>query len=142
MKNIKARYMLEAGLGILHFEAMEWMEEAEFDVHELSVLGMLSNSKKTEDPVSEQKHKDLILNINCCLNRLSNELLPDLQEHERYLSGLLTGGSEIKDTEFRLKHKAISKKMLRLHTDIKRAKNEVYAFLAVGNHPQRHGFPI
>lgn len=141
MMNIKARYLLEAGLEILHFEAMEWIEEAEFDIHELSVLGMLINSKNKADSVGEQKHQDLIHTIDKCLKRLGKELLPGLQAHERYLSGLLTEGTEINHPSYRGKHKAFSQKIIRLNMDIKRLKKEVYAFLVVGDHQQRHGFP-
>ncbi len=142
MNNIKAQYLLEAGLGILHFQAMEWIEEAEFDIHELSVLGLLSNSKEAPDPVAEQKHKDIILTLDRYLKRLSGELLPELQQYERYLSGLMMEGTEIKEGSYRPKHKALTQKISKLDTDIKRLKKEVYAYLVVGHHQQRHGFPL
>ncbi len=138
--NIKAQYLLEASLETLHFETKEWIGEVRFWSDELGILDELVDHKIAHNNLEDQIHKDLQLNICSMLDRLSMGTLPSLMGHERYLSGLFELDDIGEGHIYREAHKKFVEEMIRLKSDIRTLKKQVFDFLERKEFGLRHDF--
>lgn len=139
--NIKAQYMLSAGLATLHFETMDWLGKIEFYHDEFHVFQQLTDRRKNNNYMEQQVHKDINLCMKAIMDRLLN-LIMELTLHEKYLSNLLMNEKEATNHDFRQKHKLIAQRVIKLEADVRLSKKEMHHFLVVKHPRQRHGFPI
>tara|TARA_R110002167_G_scaffold127760_4_gene309528 strand:+ start:2114 stop:2605 length:492 start_codon:yes stop_codon:yes gene_type:complete len=157
--NIKEKYLLEAKLGILHFETIDWMAQIQFYFDEFCALQELLNRRKDQDGIEEQVHKDMVLRVTTMMKRISNVVISDLIEHEKYLSCILmeeegnnrsvlnrylrnrfANDAKFKELQYRDKHRLIAQKIIGLQKDVKGLKQDIYRFLSKKHPKQRHGF--
>ncbi|HUH46874.1 MAG TPA: hypothetical protein VLZ54_06960 [Arenibacter sp.] len=139
--NIKTEYMLEAGLPILHYETVQWMEDVTFYLDEFFTFKTLIDRKKYHNYIEQQVHNDIHRLVLVNIGRLQS-ILKELSLHGEYLSDLMGEKKGAGPNIYREKHKAMVDKINKLITDIRTLKIEVYAFLVLKRHKQRHGFPI
>jgi hypothetical protein len=139
--NIKAEYMLKAGIPVLLYEAVQWMEEVQFYLDEFLAFKTLIDRKKYHNYIEQQVHNDIHRLVLINIGRLQS-ILKEISHHEEYLSHLIGEKEGATDIAFRGKHKLIVEKINKLDIDIRTLKMEVYAFLVLKRHKQRHGFPI
>lgn len=139
--NIKAEYMLKAGIPILHYEAVQWMEVVQFYLDEFLAFKTLIDRKKYHNYIEQQVHNDIHRLVLINIGRLQS-ILKEISHHEEYLSNLIGEKEGATDIIYRGKHKLIVEKINKLDIDIRTLKIEVYAFLVLKRHKQRHGFPI
>lgn len=139
--NIKAEYMLKAGMPILQYETVQWMEEVQFYLDEFLAFKTLIERKKFHSYIEQQVHNDIHRLVLINIGRLQS-ILKEISHHGEYLSSLIGEKEGTTDNTYKGKHKLIAEKINKLDTDIRTLKIEVYSFLVLKRHKQRHGFPI
>lgn len=123
----KGDFLLEAPLEILHEESLEWLEEIEFWKDETAFFYTLMIKKSDKQPPTKS-----LLGIQNHIIYLSAEKIDDLkleiQTHEKFLAGILK--SKRQDEEaYRIKHKAIAKKIRDFENEMKEMKKKVFALV-------------
>lgn len=127
--NPKAKYLLEAGLDILHFETKEWISEVRFYFDELKIFNHLISQRIGSSTMEGQGHKTLYRNLDGMLQKLSKEMLHELKAHETYLSELLDAETKGHDLDYRSKHKMISEKMEVLKEAVRDLKKAIFEYI-------------
>ncbi|WP_431160750.1 hypothetical protein [Flagellimonas beolgyonensis] len=139
--NIKNHYLLNASLETLHFETKEWIEEVRFWLDEIEILHTLVDRKMAQNKLEDQIHRDLQLNLRSLLDRLSDQTINELLEHERYLSGLISIKEVANQEAYRQNHGRISLEMVRLRRDVRALKIKVLQFLERKEFERYQGTP-
>ncbi len=127
--NPKEKYLLEAGLDILHFESKEWIAEVRFYLDELRFFNDLIVERIGSSTMEGQDHKTIYQNLDKLLLTLSVEMLQKLTLHESYLSELLDAKMNVHDVDYRSKHKAISEKMSILKKAVLDLKRSIFKYI-------------
>lgn len=138
--NIKTQYLLEASLETLHFETKEWIEEIRFWYDELRILIELVDRKIAHNNLEDQMHKDLLLNVTSMVNRLNDQNLKDVLDHERYLASLFLLKDKVNDGAYRERHKKIAQDMIKLKINVRSLRKQVLDFLERKEFGLRHEF--
>lgn len=124
----KARYLLEAGLDVLHAQTNEWVSEIAFWRDELAFYYVLMLDK-TNQWVPENKSSDLNAIENEIVS-LSGSDLDELQkavlEHEKFLNDLLDNHPE-NEQVYRTKHRQLAVQVIQFEKRFKYLKKSVFA---------------
>lgn len=127
----KKEYLLEAGIEVLHEQSNEWMQEIAFWYDELSFLYSLVLKKTLKSvPVNAKDRIQLIENE---LIKLTGGELDRLkltvELHEKFLSNLLEGNSNVSEKFYREKHHHLSMEFEQFEKRFKSLKKEVFSLV-------------
>ena len=116
--------LLGAGLDVLHFESMEWLDTIAFWKDETRFFNDLLTKKETK--VSE--YGKMLQNLDKIHENLYDYLADDIMAHERLLSRLEKGEKGIADGDYREKHRGLQERMKLFTNDFREFKKMVFGY--------------
>jgi hypothetical protein len=126
--NTKVELLIGAGLDVLHFESVEWLETIAFWKDEARFFDMLLNKKEASESKNPAYQKMLIN-----LDKIHNDLFEDLEdriiEHEKLLSNIVQGQKGLSDNDYREKHRKIMLRLEGFTGDFKIFKRLVFEYM-------------
>lgn len=124
ISNPKTALLLGAGLDVLHFESMEWLDTIAFWKDETRFFNDLLTKKETK--VSE--YGKMLQNLDKIHENLFDYLTDDIMAHERLLSRLEKGEKGIADGDYREKHRGLQERMKLFTNDFREFKKMVFGY--------------
>ena len=125
--NVKTEFLLGAGLDVLHFESMEWLETIAFWKDEIKFFDILLRKQVAIDK-KERKYADSLKNMDKMHSDLFEFLADDIMEHERLLARVEKGEKGLADGDYRDKHHRLKSRMDVFTTDFRAFKNMVFGY--------------
>lgn len=128
ISNPKTKYLLGAGLDVLHYESKEWLNTIAFwkdEVKFFDNLLKLKESSKMKYPDFEKMLKDL--------KKIHVDLFKDLEdtikEHEQLLARILRAEKGLSDSNYREKHSQIKDRIKVFESDFRTFKKIVFDYV-------------
>ncbi|UAM97639.1 hypothetical protein K8354_15240 [Polaribacter litorisediminis] len=126
--NPKTALLLEAGLNVLHFESVEWLDTIAFWKDEVKFFYKILSEKESSEKNNSDYHRMLKT-----LDKIHLDLFDDLEhsiiEHEKLLSKIEQGHKGVSDYEYREKHRHIYARMDTFTNDFKNFKRVVFQYI-------------
>ena len=127
ISNPKTELLLSAGLDVLHFESVEWLETLAFWKDEVSFFDNLL--KKKEDSLKKNpEYEKMLKDLDKIYIGLFEYLEDDIMKHEKLLSKIVQGKKDMSDNDYREQHRLISIKMDTFTSDFKIFKRIVFDY--------------
>ena len=123
--NPKANLLLGAGLDVLHFESREWVAKIDFWKDEVKFFENLLKKKKSEDSL-KQNYTSLLESLDKIHGNLFLDLEESIKEHERLLASLDKKSKGLSDSNYREKHKKLTRRLNSFENDFKTFKKIVF----------------
>ncbi|WNH07778.1 hypothetical protein [Thalassobellus suaedae] len=127
-KNLKAQFLLGAGLDVLHFETKEWLETIAFWKDEVRFFDNLLK-KKVSAETSKQEYAEMLKNLDKIHKDLFNDFEDDIMSHERMLSKLEQGEKGLSDGQYRDKHHHLLGRMNTFKSNFNQFKKIVFDYV-------------
>jgi hypothetical protein len=129
LESTRNMYMLDAGITILREESRDWLNDIRFWQYEFAFYYSLL-AQRTDLHLPKER-KDALNKLHQELDHFSTtemiSLQRDLEEHESFLSFLLSSNSAGHNWFYRNKHSNISQRINWMKEEMKRLKSKVFA---------------
>src|SRR5690554_4073780 len=127
ISNPKAKFLLGAGLDVLHFESREWLDTIDFWKDEIRFFNDLLKKKESSEK-NDPKHQNMLKNLDTIYTDLFEDLEDSIVEHEQLLSRIELAEKGLSDADYREKHRQISLRMNTFAKDFKAFKRIVFDY--------------
>lgn len=127
ISNPKAQFLLGAGLDVLHFESIEWLDTIDFWKDEIRFFNDLLK-KKESSKKNDLKYQNMLKNLDTIYTDLFEDLENSIVEHEQLLSRIELAEKGLSDADYREKHHKISLRMSTFTKDFKTFKSIVFDY--------------
>ena len=128
ISNPKTKYLLGAGLDVLHYESKEWLNTIAFWKDEAKFFDNLLKLKES----SEMKYPDFEKMLKD-LKKIHLDLFKDLEdtirEHEQLLARIQRAEKGLSDSNYREKHTQIKDRITVFESDFKTLKKIVFDYI-------------
>jgi hypothetical protein len=125
ISNPKAKFLLGAGLDVLHQESHEWLDTIAFWKDETKFFGNILEKRE----VKESEYGKMLNYLDKIHENLFDYLTEDIRDHERLLSRLEKGEKGIADGDYREEHKRLSESMVLFENDFREFKKMVFGYV-------------
>jgi hypothetical protein len=123
--NPKTKFLLGAGLNVLHQESREWKDILEFWKSETQFFANLLAKKEATDSV----YGNILNDLDKIHENLFEYLYQDIISHEKLLSKLVKGEKGLSDGNYREAHGKLGERMKLLTNDFKNFKQMVFGYV-------------
>jgi len=125
--NLKAKYLLGAGLDVLHFESREWLDTIDFWKDEIKFFNDLLKKRESSKKNSSE-YQRMLRNLDTIYGDLFEDLEVSIVEHEKLLSRIELAEKGLSDNDYREKHHQIFIRMNTFTKDFKAFKKIVFDY--------------
>ena len=125
ISNPKAKFLLGAGLDVLHQESREWLDTISFWKDETRFFGNILEKRE----VKESEYGKMLNYLDKIHENLFDYLTEDIRDHEKLLSRLEKGEKGIADGDYREEHKRLGESMVLFENDFREFKKMVFGYV-------------
>lgn len=126
--NPKAKYLLGAGLDVLHHESREWIETIDFWKDETRFFDKLLKQTNLIDK-EKLEYGQMLKGLDTIHKDLFEDLKDAVINHEQFLSRLEKGEKGKSDSQYRDKHAHLKKRIETFTRDFKAFKNIIFDYV-------------
>jgi len=125
--NPKTKYLLGAGLDVLHFESREWLSTIDFWKDEIRFFNELLK-KRASSEKNNPEYQKMLKNLDAIYSDLFEDLENSIVEHEQLLSRIEQSEKGLSDGDYREKHRHLLSRMNTFTDDFKTFKKIVFDY--------------
>jgi hypothetical protein len=125
ISNPKTKFLLGAGLDVLHQESREWLDTIAFWKDETRFFGNILEKRV----VKESEYGKMLNYLDKIHENLFDYLTEDIRDHERLLSRLVKREKGIADGDYREEHKRLGESMVLFENDFREFKKMVFGYV-------------
>jgi len=125
--NPKTKYLLGAGLDVLHFESREWLSTIDFWKDEIRFFNELLKNRASSEK-NNPEYQKMLKNLDAIYSDLFEDLENSIVEHEQLLSRIEQSEKGLSDGDYREKHRHLLSRMNTFTDDFKTFKKIVFDY--------------
>jgi hypothetical protein len=126
--NPKSELLLGAGLHVLHFESLEWLETIAFWKDELRFFENLLKRKEIKNQ-NKETYLKMLKELDKIHINLFGGMEDSIMKHERLLSRIESGVKGLPDAYYREEHRQFKRRMDMFTSDYRSFKKIVFDYV-------------
>lgn len=127
---VKKIKLIEAPLSVIHQDSLAWLEDIYFLKDECAFLVTLIRNTRNAPLLKTKPAKAIEKQLVGYAVRRFDDLIAEVQEHEKFLDDILEGKNNDEQL-LRRRHKVIAGKVAKLETEFRKLKRQIFGLVKI-----------